>query len=129
RLAAVCPPGIELERVTIVQLSGHPRLAQARPDVGLGKLIDAVEIVIRPAADGMAHDAARLSRIASAFLARTDAKVARGDRTIDVRALVLDAGVLDAEAAAKVCAALDWPAGPLLRVRVRATAEGSAKPS
>jgi len=27
------------------------------------------------------------------------------------------------------CAALDWANGPLLRARVRATAEGSAKPS
>ena len=29
----------------------------------------------------------------------------------------------------KLCAALDWPAGPLLRARVSATADGSAKPS
>ena len=135
RLAAVCPPGIEIQRCTIVYLSGHPRFARSQPGVGpkpepgLGKLIDAVEVVIRPAPDGMAHDAARLQRIAGALLARTEAKVARGDKLIDVRALVLDAGVIDGEAATKLTAALDWPAGPLLRVRVRATAEGSAKPS
>ena len=42
------------------------------------------------------------------------------------RALVLEATVLDD---IRVPAALDWPAGPLLRVRVRATSEGSAKPA
>ena len=48
---------------------------------------------------------------------------------IDVRHLVLDVDVIDGDAATAVCTALDWPAGPLFRVRVRATAEGSAKPS
>src|SRR6185436_1219234 len=38
RLAAVCPPGIELESCTIVRLGGHP-LAVSSPDLGLGKLI------------------------------------------------------------------------------------------
>ena len=33
------------------------------------------------------------------------------------------------EAARTLCAALDWADGPLLRARVRATADGSAKPS
>jgi hypothetical protein len=51
------------------------------------------------------------------------------DRVIDVRALVSDASVIDGDAAAKLAAALDWPAGSLLRVRIAATSDGSAKPS
>ena len=65
RLAAVCPPGIEIESCTIVRLAGHPLAKQASPDVGLGKLIDAVDLVIRPAPDGIAFDIARLDRIAA----------------------------------------------------------------
>jgi hypothetical protein len=120
----VCPPGIELQSCTIVRLSGHPLAKQ--PDLGLGKLINAVDVLIKPAADGMVFDAARLDRIAKAFLAKDRVMVARGEREIDVRALVLEADVLDET---RVAAALDWPAGPLLRVRVRSTSEGSAKPS
>jgi radical SAM family uncharacterized protein/radical SAM-linked protein len=128
RLAAVCPAGIELESCAIVRLGGHP-LALGTPDVGLGKLIDAVDLVIQPAPDGIAHDAARLERIAAALLAKPAAMIARGDKQIDVRALVLAVDVISDDAAARLCAALDWPAGPLLRVRVRSTTEGSAKPS
>jgi radical SAM family uncharacterized protein/radical SAM-linked protein len=128
RLAAVCPPGIEIQACAIVRLAGHPT-AGAHPDAGLGKLIDAVDIVIQPAADGIAHDAARLQRIAAALLARSEVKVARGDKLVDVRALVLELDVIADEAALKLCAALDWAHGPVLRARVRATADGSAKPS
>ncbi|MBA3394795.1 MAG: TIGR03960 family B12-binding radical SAM protein [Deltaproteobacteria bacterium] len=136
RLAAVCPPGIEIQDCTIVRLAGHPtvRAGQAA-DVGLGKLIDAVEVVIRPAPDGMAHDEARLGRIATSFVGKTSAPVTRagqGDKagkTIDVRGLVTDVSVIADEAATVLCAALDWPVGPLLRVRVRATHDGSAKPT
>jgi hypothetical protein len=124
----VCPPGIEIHSCAIVRLAGHPA-APAVPDAGLGKLIDAVDLVIQPAADGIAHDAARLQRIAAALLARPEAKVARGDKLVDVRALVLDLDVIADEAALTLCAALDWANGPLLRARVRATADGSAKPS
>jgi radical SAM-linked protein len=131
RLAAVCPPGIEIQSCAIVRLAGHPlaRAAPAKPDPGLGKLIDAVDLLIQPAADGIAHDAARLERLAAALLARPSANVARGDKLVDVRALVLEIGVIADEAQLKLCAALDWASAPLLRVRVRATAEGSAKPS
>jgi radical SAM family uncharacterized protein/radical SAM-linked protein len=128
RLAAVCPPGIEIASCAIVRLAGHPR-AQAAPDLGLGKLIDAVDLVIQPAPDGIAHDAARLERIAAALLARPTAVIARGDKQIDVRALVLAIDVIADDAAARLCGALDWANAPLLRVRVRATTEGSAKPS
>ncbi|HEU4730836.1 MAG TPA: TIGR03960 family B12-binding radical SAM protein [Kofleriaceae bacterium] len=128
RLAAVCPPGVEIQSCAIVRLPGHPA-APEKPDLGLGKLIDAVDLVIRPAPDGIAHDAARLARIAAALLARPEAKVARGDKQIDVRALVLAVDVIADEAARRLCAALDWPDGALLRVRVRATSDGSAKPS
>ncbi|MBA3459282.1 MAG: TIGR03960 family B12-binding radical SAM protein [Deltaproteobacteria bacterium] len=136
RLAAVCPPGIEIQGCTIVRLAGHPMFrklqpgsAAERPALGLGKLIDAVDIVIRPASDGMAYDAARLARIGAALMAKPEAKVSRGEKQIDVRHHVLDVGVIDGDAAAKLCAALDWPVAPLLRARVRATADGSAKPS
>jgi radical SAM family uncharacterized protein len=131
RLAAVCPAGIEIQSCAIVRLAGHPlaAAAPATPDLGLGKLISAVDLAIRPAADGIAHDAARLERIAAALIARPDAWVARGDKRIDVRAFVVAADVIAGDAARAVSAALDWPDGPLLRVRVHATADGSAKPS
>jgi hypothetical protein len=131
RLAEVCPPGIEIQSCTIVRLAGHPAapVAPARPDPGLGKLIDAVDILIQPAADGITHDPARLGRIAAALLAKPEAHIARGDKRIDVRALVREIGVIADDAARTLCAALDWPDAPLLRARVRATAEGSAKPS
>ena len=137
RIAAVCPPGLEIESCTIVRLAGHV-LAKHAWDEGLGKLINAVDVLIRPAADGMAHDAARLERLAAAFLAKSEVLVSRGKnaeskkpaRDVDVRALVTEVSVIADEAAAKLCGALDWPAAPaLLRVRVSATAAGSAKPS
>ena len=78
------------------------------------------------------------SELAAAFLAKSECLVARGKsaeskkpaRDVDVRALVTELSVIADEAAAKLCGALDWPVAPaLFRVRVRATAEGSAKPS
>ena len=125
RLAAVCPPGLEILDCKIVRLAGHV-LAQ-QPDTGLGKLIDAVDVLIRPARDGMAFDVARLERIAAAFLAKPSVIVARKDKAVDVRALVSACDVI--ADATKLCAALDWPDGPLFRARVSATADGSAKPS
>jgi radical SAM family uncharacterized protein/radical SAM-linked protein len=128
RLAAVCPPGLEILHSRIVRLAGHP--LAAKPDPGLGQLIRAVDIVVRPAADGIVHDAARLERIATAFLAKPTCAVARGERRIDVRAFVLEVSVLSDDASDKLCAALDWPMAPaLFRVRVSNSAEGSAKPS
>jgi radical SAM family uncharacterized protein/radical SAM-linked protein len=119
RLAAVCPAGLEI-------LSAEP---VARRAPGLGKLIVATDLILRPAPDGMAHDAARLGRIAAAFLAKDAARVARGEREIDVRALVAEVEAVDGEAAARLVAALDWPEAPaVLRVRVRTSPAGSAKP-
>jgi radical SAM-linked protein len=142
RLASVCPTGIEIHACAIVRLGGHPLAKQ--PDLGLGKLIDAVDLVIRPAPDGIVHDAARLDRIARAFLGKDravierprvtdpcgpDGSPAREARQIDVRALVTELDVIADDAAIKLCAALDWPAAPaLLRVRVKSTSEGSARP-
>ncbi|HSN25278.1 MAG TPA: hypothetical protein VLT45_03300, partial [Kofleriaceae bacterium] len=104
-----------------------------------GKLIDAVDVLIRPAPDGMRFDVARLERIAAAFLAKDRVLVARGAKEaekggakakdakqIDVRALVSEVSVVDD---VRLTAALDWPDGPMLRVRVRSTSEGSAKPA
>ena len=130
RIAAVCPPGLEIQSCSIVRLAGHPLADAKLPDLGLGKLIQAVDVAIRPVADGIAHDAARLERICAALLAKSAAVVMRGDKSIDVRSLVIEASVISGDAAMKLCAALDWPDAPaLVRARVRATAEGSAKPS
>jgi len=130
RIAAVCPPGLEIQDCAIVRLAGHPLALAHVPDLGLGKLIQAVDVVIRPTPDGIAYDAARLERIASAFLGKPEVHVARGEKTIDVRALVGEVSVISGDAAAKLCAALDWPDAPaLIRARVRSTSEGSAKPS
>lgn len=132
RLASVCPPGIEIHAVEPV-LPG---------DRGLGKLVTAVDVLVRAAPDGMRMDEARMSRIVSAFWAKGSAIVMRpgkaGEgrnppgppRSIDVRSLALDASVIGGEAALKLCAALDWPvAEALARVRVSASADGSAKPA
>jgi radical SAM-linked protein len=128
RLASVCPPGVEIQDCRIVRLSGHPLAKQ--PDLGLGKLIGAVDVLILPAPDGMTYDVARLERIATAFMAKASAPIARGDKTIDVRALVTEIDVIGGDAATKLASALDWAAAPaLVRVRVRATSEGSAKPA
>src|SRR5262249_37672755 len=72
-LAGVCPPGIEIQSCQIVSLAGHPRFVKLqpttldRPTPGLGKLIDAVDVLILPAPDGMVFDAARLSRLTTAL--------------------------------------------------------------
>ena len=81
-----------------------------------------------PAPDGVRFDEARLGRIAAAFLARDQAIVARGDKAIDVRALVAEVEVIAAPAATRLTAALGWDDGPLLRARVGISAAGSAKP-
>jgi radical SAM family uncharacterized protein/radical SAM-linked protein len=135
RLASVCPPGIELQACTIVRLGGHPLVlgGAAAVERGLGKLIDAFDLVIRPAPDGMAFDAARLARLAAAFLAKPTAILGRGGerkhaKQIDVRAFVTEVDVIDGDAAARLTGALDWPEGPLLRARVRSASDGTAKP-
>jgi hypothetical protein len=131
----VCPPGIEIQECAIVHLAGHVLTVGPKPsmktDPGLGKLIDAVDVLIKPAADGMVFDAARLQRIAAAFLAKDSVPVARGDKKmIDVRSLVTEVDVIAGEAATALAQALDWGDAPaLVRARVRATSEGSAKPS
>jgi radical SAM family uncharacterized protein len=128
RLASVCPPGIEVLECRLVRLGGHP-LAGKAPEVGLGKLIDAVDMLLRPAPDGIVYDAARLRRIADAFVAKPHAHVWRGERSVDLRALVREVEVIDGDAAAKLCGGLDWPESPaLIRMRVSSTSEGSAKP-
>jgi hypothetical protein len=43
--------------------------------------------------------------------------------------MVLAADPIAGDAGRALCAALDWPDRPVLRVRVRATSDGSAKPS
>jgi radical SAM family uncharacterized protein/radical SAM-linked protein len=118
RLAAVCPEGLAIVDGAV--------LPPVQP--GLGKLVTAADYVVAPAPDGVRFDEARLGRIAAAFLAREQAIVARGDKAIDVRALVGEVDVIAGPAAARLTAALGWEAGPLLRARVGISAAGSAKP-
>jgi radical SAM family uncharacterized protein/radical SAM-linked protein len=128
RLASVCPPGIEIQEATIVRLAGH--VLATHPDPSLGKLIRSVDVLVKPSPDGITYDEARVKRLADAFLAKSTVTVSRGEKTIDVRALVTSVDVIAGEAAAKLAAALDWgTALALFCARVRATAEGSAKPS
>ncbi len=148
RLSAVCPPGIEILGVDLVRLNGHPKVigGECIAERGLGKAIEAVDLMVRPAPDGMAHDAARLDRIANVFLGKSSVVIERpgkprerkGEsdragrdrpRPIDVRALVSEVEVIAGDAATRLAAALDWPDGPVLRVRVSATSDGSAKPA
>src|SRR5262249_23023694 len=73
RLGAVTPAGIELTSCEVVVPGVTP---------GLGKAIVAADLAILPAPDGIAYDAARLARIAAAFLARDQAIVMREERSI-----------------------------------------------
>jgi radical SAM family uncharacterized protein/radical SAM-linked protein len=122
RLASACPPGIAVSACDVVRLVG-----QGGRDIGLGKLIDAIDLAIAPVPDGIVYDVARLNRVARAFLAKDSAIVARDDRSIDVRAAVGEVDVIAGDAASAICTALEWPVEPgLLRARVRAA--GSCKP-
>ena len=136
RLASVLPPGIELTECSIIRLPGHPSVRAGGPsDAALGKAVESIDLVLKPAPDGMAHDVARLGRIASAFLAKDsvpverDARVGKIAMVVDVREHVTELEVLAEDVAARLCAALDWPTAPLLRARMRVTNLGSAKPS
>jgi radical SAM family uncharacterized protein/radical SAM-linked protein len=121
RLAAVMPTGLEITACEIVT-PGMP---------AIGKGIVAGDLAIRPAPDGIAHDAARLARIAAAFLARPQAIVMRDERSIDVRALVESVDVIDGDAARTIAATVDWPddTPAFLRARIKIAASGSAKPT
>jgi radical SAM family uncharacterized protein/radical SAM-linked protein len=129
---AAIPAAELLERLREVSPEGFVfACAHELPAGGpsMGKLITACDLIIVPAPDGMAHDAARLGRLAEVFLARPQAIVMRDEREIDVRGYVQAVDVLDAQAAARLCRALDWPEAPaLLQVRVHVTPQGSAKP-
>ncbi|MBK9032792.1 MAG: TIGR03960 family B12-binding radical SAM protein [Myxococcales bacterium] len=118
RLGAVCPEGLAIVRGAV--------LPPVQP--GLGKLVTGTDLVLAPAPDGVRFDEARLGRIAATFLDRAEAIVARGDKAVDVRALVERVAVVAAPAALRLTAALGWDEGPLLTVRVKVSAAGSAKP-
>jgi radical SAM family uncharacterized protein/radical SAM-linked protein len=120
QLGAVLPDGIAILDCAAV----------APGDRGLGKRIRGFDLLIQPAPDGIAHDAARLGRIAAAFLARAEAPIRRDrkDKDVDVRALVEAVDVIAGDAADRLCAALDWAPAPLVRARVRCGGDGSARP-
>src|SRR5690606_16463904 len=90
--------------------------------------IRAYDLVIQPAPDGLAFDQRRLERIAAAFLGRERAPVVRGEREVDVRALVEAVDVVSGSDAERLCAALAWDRSPLARARVVVDPAGSAKP-
>jgi radical SAM family uncharacterized protein/radical SAM-linked protein len=130
--SAAMPAAELLERLREVSPEGFVFTSAHELPAGspsMGKRITACDLLIAPAPDGMAHDAARLGRLAEAFLARPQVIVMRDEREIDVRGYVQAVDVLDAQAAARLCRALDWPEAPaLLQVRVHVTPQGSAKP-
>ena len=61
---------------------------QCAPDAGLGKLIDAIDVLVRPAPDGMAYDHARVARIAAAFMARDSAPIGAARARLTPRAVL-----------------------------------------
>lgn len=119
RLGAVCPEGLAI--------LGGAVVPAIRPS--LGKVVTATDVAIAPAPDGLRFDAARLGRLAAKLWAQPSAIVARGDKEIDVRALLHHLDVIAEDVATPLCAALDWEPGALVVARVSATAAGSAKPS
>ncbi len=130
--SAAMPAAELLERLCEVSPEGFTFLsARELPPAtpSMGKLINACDLVIAPAADGMAHDAARLGRISEAFLGQARVVVKRDEREIDVRGYVAGIDVVEGEEATRLCRALDWPEAPaLFQVRVHVTPQGSAKP-
>ena len=118
RLGAVCPEGLAIVGGEIL----------APGQLGLGRVVTGAELIIAPAPDGVRFDEARLGRIAAAFLARSEAIVARGDKAIDVRALVDHVVVIEAQTALRLTTVLGWDDGPVLAARVKLSAAGSAKP-
>jgi len=120
RIASVAPEGY--------QITGLWQLREGTRK--LSKAIASYDLVISPAADGMAYDQARLRRVAAAFLAKDSVIVERKDKRIEVRPLIEDVSVFDREASAEVCKLLEWnPGEALLRVRVAWSNTGSAKPA
>jgi len=95
---------------------------------GLGKLIKTYDLLVAPRTGAV--DERTLQQAADALLAEERLLVERGNKSIDVRALVEAIAVVDADATASLGRALDWPpVGAALRVRVIAGNDGSAKPS
>jgi radical SAM family uncharacterized protein/radical SAM-linked protein len=116
RLREVSPEGLEMTGAR--ELTGVER--------SLAKLIRAYDLLIRPA-DREEADA--LAARAGKFLGEARVEVSRGERAVDVRGFVESVDVVDGDAAARLCAALDWEGGaPLVRARVTVAPDGSAKP-
>ena len=116
RLAQVSPEGIEF--------TGAWELDATTPP--LAKLLRAYDVLIRPATPLTVEE---LSGRAAEFLAVKRVMVTRGEREVNVRAMVEEVDVLAGDAAARLSAALDWPEAPaLVRARVIVAPDGSAKP-
>jgi radical SAM-linked protein len=125
RLSEVAPDGLKI--------LGARRLADGAPV--LSKAIQAADWLLSPAPDGLRMDAARLERVASSFLARATAPIARARngehaaKTIDARAHVIALDVVGDAEAAPLRELFGWDAGgPALRARVYAGGDGSVRP-
>jgi hypothetical protein len=116
RLREVSPEGLEMTGAR--ELTGVER--------SLAKLIRAYDLLIRPA-EPAAEGA--LAERASSSCRRRRSRSRAATARIDVRGFVESVDVLGGDAAARLCAALDWEGvGALVRARVTVAADGSAKP-
>ncbi len=120
RLREVSPEGLEF--IDAWELMPHCR--------GFSKDIDAYELLISPAANGLLYDERRLGGLAERFMQQSRVPVMRKEREINVRAYVESVDVVDAATSAQLIRALGWPQAPaLMKIRVAMTPQGSAKPS
>lgn len=107
-----------VEQTLAALLAGGHVLIEGVP--GLGKTLRSADLLVR---------ADRADALTAELLARREAVVMRGDRRVDVRSHVIGGDAVIGEAAERLCAALDWPAGPLARVEMYVGSDGAAKPS
>lgn len=115
RLNEVAPEGLGFTAARQVQ--------DAAP--GISRVVHASDLLVAPP-----PGARPLDELAREFLARAEAPIPRDDRVVDVRRFVTALDVVAGEPAARLAAALGWPAAPaFLTARVLAKQEGSCKPS
>jgi len=124
RIQEVTPEGIDFIGATRIYGEKKP---------SLGHDVQAYDLLVGPAPDGITYDGRRLERIARRALEADELLVdrdtkKRGPHQADIRPLVMDVSVVAGDAATRLNAALDWPDEALLRVRVAVTPTGSAKP-
>jgi hypothetical protein len=96
-------------------------------DKALSKLIESYELLIAPPGN---ESLAKLEEKVGQFMSATSCIVVRKNKEIDVRSFVSSIETISGAAAQELCALLDWPGEhvALLKVRVKSSASGSAKP-